>query len=75
MSAGERLDLIGKVNIQTVLPENIQAPVRAGDAIGEAQFFVGERKIGAVSVTSLEIVEKIGFFDVLFRIFTKFLMI
>ena len=66
---------IGKVNIQTVLPENIQAPVRAGDAIGEAQFFVGEKKIGAVSVTSLETVEKIGFFDVLFRIFTKFLMI
>ncbi len=66
---------IGKVTVQTVLPESIQAPVQTGDAIGEAQFFVGEKKIGAVSVTALETVEKISFFDVLFRIFAKFLMI
>lgn len=66
---------ISKVTVKTVLPEYLQAPVSTGDTVGEAKFFVGEKEIGSVSVTALEAVEKIGFFDILLRVFAKFLLI
>ncbi len=66
---------LAKVEMRLSVPECAQAPVKAGDALGEAQFYVGERMIGAVPVTALEDIDKITFFDVLCRMLAKFLLI
>lgn len=68
-------NLLSKVETQTDFQASVIAPIRVGDTVGELRFSVGDRQIGSVSVTALESVEKIGFFDILFRIFTKFLLI
>ena len=66
---------LSKVEIKLVLPQAAQAPVRVGDTVGEARFCVGERTIGTVSISTLEDVERIGFFDILVRMFAKMLLI
>jgi len=57
------------------IPQSISAPIRQGEAVGEVVFTCQGREIGRVSVSSAETSEKIGFWDVFQRIWTKFLLI
>lgn len=56
------------------IPENITAPVREGDVIGEVTYTLNGEVIGKSDVTALESAAKIGYMGVLSRIFTKIVL-
>ena len=61
------------VESQTNLPENITAPVKKGDVVGETTYSINGEVIGKSDICALEDVPKIGYFGVLSRIFEKML--
>ena len=50
------------------LPDTILAPVKAGDKIGEIEFFINNQKIGGVDIISRNNVDKITTSDLFIRI-------
>ena len=56
------------------IPENITAPVREGDVIGEVTYTLNGEVIGKSDITALESAAKIGYLGVLSRIFTKIVL-
>ena len=56
------------------IPENITAPVREGDVIGEVTYTLNGEVIGKSDITALESAAKIGYSGVLSRIFTKIVL-
>ncbi len=59
----------GSVKKDIVLPESLTAPVRQGDKIGSVKYTLNGETIGELDIRASENVEKIGFFDVLMRVF------
>lgn len=57
---GNNLNTIEKV---ISLPEEIEAPVQRGDAVGEAVYQMNGKRIGSVSILSDVTIEKAGYFD------------
>ena len=55
------------------LPELLVAPVLEGDKIGEAVFSLDGEIIGRCDITSDEAVDKISFYEVLWRMLKKFI--
>jgi D-alanyl-D-alanine carboxypeptidase (penicillin-binding protein 5/6) len=55
------------------LPELLVAPVLEGDKIGEAVFSLDGEIIGRCDITSDETVDKISFYEVLWRMLKKFI--
>lgn len=47
------------------LKEKAEAPVKKGDVMGTAEYYLGETKIGSVDIVAAEEVRKIVFFDCL----------
>ena len=66
---------ISSVEITVTIPESLNAPIKEGIAVGEAVFSVGGRVIGTRDVEALEGVERINFFEIFKRMFTRFLLI
>ncbi|MDO4607576.1 MAG: D-alanyl-D-alanine carboxypeptidase family protein [Clostridia bacterium] len=51
------------------LPENIVAPVKAGDKIGTVDFYLGDSQIGSVDVVSTADIEKMSFLTAFLWVF------
>lgn len=68
----EGKDLSG-ITKEIALPDNgITAPVKTGDVIGTAKYYLGDTLIGEVNIVSKTGVEKAGFFDYFKKTLDKF---
>lgn len=56
------------------LPEQVEAPVSEGQAIGEAVYKLGGARIGSVSILAAKDVEKAGYKDYVIKIIRYFLL-
>lgn len=65
---------IGKVEYKLELPDKVSAPIKTGDVVGKIVFTLDGEEIGRADVVAAEDIEKIGFFEVWYRIFTRFLL-
>ena len=59
----------GNIKKEIFLPESLKAPVKQGDKIGSVKYTQNGEFIGELDICASENVEKIGFFDVLMRVF------
>lgn len=59
---------ISKIEYKIELPESVTAPVKKGEKLGCIKYVVGEVEIGRVDILSAENINKISFFDILFRL-------
>lgn len=64
-TTGENVDEIEK---KIVLNEEITAPVKKGDKIGEAEYYLGDKKVGSVDILALESVDEAGFLSSLRKV-------
>lgn len=62
-----------RIKCDTSLPEELVAPVKQGDKVGEAVFTLDGEVIGRCNIVAAETVEKISFNEVLWRVLKKFL--
>jgi len=62
------------VTFEVVLPENLTAPVREGDAIGQVIYRTDDTVIGCTDITAAESVEKISFLGLFMQISEMFLL-
>ena len=56
-----------KIEKKIVMREDLAAPLKAGDQTGEAQYYLGNEKIGSVAILAAGNVEKAGMLDYLKR--------
>ncbi len=61
----------GNIETKISIPDKLSAPIKAGDIIGEVTYSANGEVIGKSNVCALESVEKIGYFEILTRIFSK----
>ncbi len=59
-TTGEAVD---QVNKKIVIKEDVKAPVKKGDVLGEAQYYLGEQKIGSVQIVAKQGVRKMVYLD------------
>jgi len=64
-----------KVVQDKILPDNVPAPVKAGDKIGEIHFKLDGKEIGYIDIVSGESTERISFWGIFKIISKKFLLI
>ena len=57
-----------------MLAEEKKAPIKAGDPVGEAQYFLNGKKIGSVPILAEQDVKKAGFADYLIRCLDKLIL-
>ena len=57
-TTGENVDGIEK---KITLNDEMEAPVNKGDKVGEAEYYLGDKKLGSVDIVASETVEKAGF--------------
>ena len=80
LSAGEASLVLGKgqsakLTHEIYLPENIFAPIGAGDEVGKIDFLIDGEIISSVPITAAENVEKIGYFGLFLRFIKKLLLV
>lgn len=63
---------LGEIEKKIVLEEKLEAPVTAGDKAGEAEYYLGGKKIGSVDILMAVSIEKAGFLDYLMRCLGRF---
>ena len=68
-------DRSGSVSSETILPDTVNAPVKKGEVLGKIVYRSGEEEIAQIDIKASESVKRIGYFDLLLRLFKKFLMI
>ena len=68
---GNNLTAVEKV---VELPEEVQAPVEAGQEIGRAKYLLKGVEIGSVPIVAKESVEEAGYLDYLKKLFGEFLL-
>lgn len=56
-----------RISMKLELPEEIAAPIRAGQKVGRVTYELGGNKLGGVDLVAAEPVKKLGFFQSLFR--------
>ena len=56
-----------RISMKLELPEEVTAPVRAGQKVGRVTYELGGNKIGGTDLVAAEPVKKLGFFQSLFR--------
>ena len=66
---------VGKVTREETIAESIKAPVAEQDEVGSVVFRVGEEEIGRVPIVASVAVPKIGFWDILKRMFAEFIIV
>jgi D-alanyl-D-alanine carboxypeptidase (penicillin-binding protein 5/6) len=59
---------VSKIEAVTELPESVAAPIKKGDVVGSVTYKCGDTLLGKVDIVADEDAEKIGFFDLLYRI-------
>jgi len=64
-----------KIERNIVLPEDVAAPVRAGDVVGEVEYLLGGEIIGKCDILASEEVGKISYFGIFEKLIKKFLLI
>ena len=57
-----------RIEVRYNLPKSLSAPVTAGDVIGEAEYLVGDRVIGIADIVAAKTVERVSYFDLLWRL-------
>ncbi len=57
------------------LPDNIKAPVKVGDKIGEVEYILNGNVIGKVNITVGESVDKITYWEIIAELAKKFLIV
>ena len=65
---------VSKVEYKLELPSQISAPIKKGDVVGKVTFIIDGVEIGKTDIIAAEDIEKISFFEVWYRILTKFLL-
>ena len=80
LSAGEQSIVLGKgqaakLTEEILLPENISAPILAGDEVGKINFVLDGKIISSVPITAAENVEKIGYIGLFCRFVRKLLLV
>lgn len=63
------------VEIRSVLPKTVTAPVKTGDRVGCVEYYLENTKIGEIPITACEDVQRINFFEIFLRMLAKFLLI
>lgn len=63
---------LSSIEKSIVLPEEIEAPVNRGDAIGEAVYKLNGQRIGSVSILSDVTIEKAKYLDYVGKVFKLF---
>lgn len=63
---------LGKIEKTISLPELVEAPIKRGDALGEAVYTMDGKRIGSVSILSDVTVEKAGYKDYLIKVWKLF---
>ena len=57
-----------KVEVKTTYKKELTAPVKKGDKVGEAAFFVNGKEIGRADIVVAKGVDKLGYGDILVRL-------
>lgn len=70
-----RREELSKIEKKVTLTESITAPTPAGEKIGEIGFWCGEKQIGCVDICTGAEIERIGFFEILWHLLAKSLLI
>jgi len=65
---------VQRVEYRIELPESVCAPIKQGDRVGEIVFTIDGVEIGRSAIRAAEEINKIGFFEVWFRILAKFFL-
>lgn len=63
---------LGKIEKTISLPESVEAPIKRGDALGEAVYTMDGKRIGSVSILSDVTVDKAGYKDYLIKVWKLF---
>lgn len=63
---------LGRIEKTISLPELAEAPVKRGDALGEAVYTMDGKRIGSVSILSDVTIEKAGYKDYLIKVWKLF---
>ena len=65
---------ISKMQYKVELPESVSAPIKKGDKVGEIVFSCDGGEVGRADILAAEDIPKIGFFELWWRMFSKFLL-
>lgn len=65
---------LSEIEKTITLPEQIEAPVAEGQAIGEAVYKINGQRIGGVSILAAKSVEKAGYKDYIIKVIHYFLL-
>lgn len=71
-TTGESFETMEK---QLVFKENLEAPVTAGDQIGELIYILGKKEIGRIPIVASEDVARAGYMDYMKKAAAKLLKI
>ena len=63
---------LGSIEKTISLPAEVNAPIKRGDAVGEAVYKLNGERIGSVSILSDVTIEKAGYKDYLIRVWRLF---
>ncbi len=63
---------LGSIEKIISLPESVDAPIKRGDAVGEAVYTLNGKRIGSVSILSDLTIEKAGYKDYLIKVWKLF---
>ena len=66
---------LSSVSQKINLPESINAPVKQGDTVGTVEFKTEKGTVGTVPIVATEDIQRINFFQILYRMAAKFLLI
>lgn len=71
--------LVDKANIKNVeikyeLPEYIEAPLKKGDVVGKITYYINDEKIGQSDIYIDSEIERIGVFEIIYRIIMSILI-
>lgn len=65
---------LSQIEKTITLPEQVEAPVEEGQAIGEAVYKLEGQRIGGVSIVAVKGVEKAGYKDYVIKVIREFLL-
>lgn len=63
---------VGKVVANVTLPDFLTAPLAKGDSVGKITYTVNGETVGEAEITVAEVVERITFFEILYRLLRAF---
>ena len=52
---------LNTIKRKVVLKETVRAPIKKGEKIGEAKYYLGEKEIGSIDIVAAQSVEKMSY--------------